>query len=773
MDALNFVANAFDASYNWWGDFSGPAHTSNPSGSGDTVTGHVLLTPWLKTTQIEMAHGGFRLVELQAADGGWPWRPTDTTSSPNIFAPAVLGLLPAYVATGDSSMLAALNDAKGYFLAKTDNFEFLDGVMAVKLDLGLGTELFSAGSCSEHIKTAFYDALADGTYVHSDGNTYDTQSFVEDVVETKWSTLPIYYNARTWRTGLWLASAAAVGADTTEWLAGLETHLADMDESKRYRVDGLAGAIIGLNAVDIDPAEPFGVGDIGSAMTVADIAAYVADQQLADGSFPSGAGSTLPTVQDTAHAVWALYTQGGYRDEIAAAIDWLPSQQLATGGWTTVADTVDEKNNHTGEGLFALGLGNLLTLDATETSLFVQPSETVTFKMNVSNLLQNVVGCQAVLNFDSTYFSTADGDVSVGTASGSTWDELFYHLWDSEGDLDMSIGIDASSSTTGTHADASVATVALTPTDTEGKTRLVFRPDVSDIESTLLADMNADNVFPNKQDSVEVTIDGTGPDVTNLTATQDGNDVLACANTVIKGTVDVTVDASDSLAGLEGPPEIQVSGTSGTLTAVYVDDEGPEFGWTIDIDSTTPNGTYTIEITATDLAGNETTVSDTFCVNKNEITGQVQLEEFEGATRDVTFVATGGVSSKSWTLSLTFSSSDTTTYSLTEVPDGTTGLSAKTAWTLREKLTVTLTDGQASGVDFVGDTSSDWDDVTHHYLRGGDLNGTNSINILDYGVLKLNWFNSNAEADINGDGTVQTGDYLILVRNWFTTGDAE
>jgi len=37
-----------DASENWWGDVSGPSHSSNPGGEGDRITDHVEYDPWLE-----------------------------------------------------------------------------------------------------------------------------------------------------------------------------------------------------------------------------------------------------------------------------------------------------------------------------------------------------------------------------------------------------------------------------------------------------------------------------------------------------------------------------------------------------------------------------------------------------------------------------------------------------------------------------------------------------------------------------------------------------
>jgi pimeloyl-ACP methyl ester carboxylesterase len=39
-------AESLDATYNWWGDDSGPTHADNPEGTGDIVKGNVIFDPW-------------------------------------------------------------------------------------------------------------------------------------------------------------------------------------------------------------------------------------------------------------------------------------------------------------------------------------------------------------------------------------------------------------------------------------------------------------------------------------------------------------------------------------------------------------------------------------------------------------------------------------------------------------------------------------------------------------------------------------------------------
>lgn len=47
---LDTTAPTVDARFNWWGDASGPAHSSNPSGSGNAVSDNVDYSPWLGVT---------------------------------------------------------------------------------------------------------------------------------------------------------------------------------------------------------------------------------------------------------------------------------------------------------------------------------------------------------------------------------------------------------------------------------------------------------------------------------------------------------------------------------------------------------------------------------------------------------------------------------------------------------------------------------------------------------------------------------------------------
>lgn len=421
---------------------------------------------------------------------------------------------------------------------------------------------------------------------------------------------------------------------------------------------------------------------------------------------------------------------------------------------------------------------NILKLNVQGDPVYLQPDDIVVIDMDALALAQHVVGCQAVLNFSSDYFLAGEGEVDV-QAGGGIWNELIWEQWTTDGDLDVAVGVELTSAV-GTKADGTVAkfTLIVDSNAPDGTTQMVFRPDVDDIEGTFFADLSAQRVDPgSKIDSQMIVIDGTDPNVTNLTAGQDQGaglvDVLDCANATLQGTVEITVDANDALAGLASVPLIDVNGPD-TLTAVLVDGEGPTYGWELEIYPNTTAGTYTITITAIDRAGNETELTGELCVNKNEIAGTVAMDTWTVAIysfdRDVVFKATDSLGTvlEEWTVTVGFTNDNSSaiasgSYNLKDVPRATTNLSAKTDWTLRRKVAVSF-DVNGQGIaDFTGD-----DD-----LLGGDLDGSNTTNIPDFLVLRDNWFTHKAVADINGDANVQLSDFVVLRQNWFRTGDDE
>jgi len=280
-------------------------------------------------------------------------------------------------------------------------------------------------------------------------------------------------------------------------------------------------------------------------------------------------------------------------------------------------------------------------------------------------------------------------------------------------------------------------------------------------------------------------IDPTAPVIGLVAATEvqlggpvnvKNNDCLT--NPVVQGVVQISVVASDNCSFVGGQPSVTLVNGTNAETATFTS-EAPSgtynYAWAVT--NATANGTWTVTVTASDIC-HTTTTNFTLCVNKTQVTGLVQLEGFTGTStninhaRLVTFVATGGVTNKTWNLTLTNVAGDTFNYTLTDVPAGTTGVSAKTAWNLREKLAVTLDINGQAIANFTGNALDGWSDTTDHYLRGGDFTADNQVQFADYSILGNNFFTFNPAPDITGDGQVDYDDFFILYLNWFTAGDA-
>ena len=156
------------------------------------------------------------------------------------------------------------------------------------------------------------------------------------------------------------------------------------------------------------------------------------------------------------------------------------------------------------------------------------------------------------------------------------------------------------------------------------------------------------------------------------------------------------------------------------------------------------------------------------------VTGQVELDGFVGpahdgtGTRLVTLKATDDAGSilHQWSLPLNFArvtaSASVASFTLPDVPLGATHLSAKTAWNLRKRLLLNFSGGQASA-DFTGVSR----------LPGGDIDGSNQVDLADFTQLSAFWYTTDAASDINASGLVDIEDYFILASRWYQGGDAE
>jgi len=321
-----------------------------------------LLTTGLLTVAVlgdeddALLNGGARLGDLQNNDGGWDWPLNDgnpANASPlNTVGPIAMGLSRAYWNAGGPSFLAALADAGGLLLSKTNNFSPSDGYLAVMLD-----SLFDGTTYRDHVQACFYGPLAAGTYNRNGlGTLYSTASYVELVRSARAGT-----NLAEWDIGMGLVGALACGAtDATAWINGIKAELNEHDSDAWWDVIGLAGAVYGLAraGVELDPTS----GDLAAASNLRDLANVLAGYQINGGGFSWNANYLTPgqgneTTQETAYAILALseFERMGFLSAIQGAVAWLVSSQIGTGGWENyVGDPDGENNELTGEALWGI-----------------------------------------------------------------------------------------------------------------------------------------------------------------------------------------------------------------------------------------------------------------------------------------------------------------------------------------------------------------------------------------------------------------------------------
>jgi len=423
------------------------------------------------------------------------------------------------------------------------------------------------------------------------------------------------------------------------------------------------------------------------------------------------------------------------------------------------------------------------TLDS-EGNLFVQPGDPLAVGLDIGRLNTKTQAVEALLGFSTDYLEIDGLQPSV------TWPSDLYELTDDSatvGRFNTAVGLGFSHpDPDGTTSDGQVADVLMQAKSTEGRTRFFFRAKA--VEDDPLIDtrltVSATGVpafreFPFTLNSATLIVDGTPAGFGSVGAAsqvQDGApvDVLQEGVFTRRGTVTVTYDAADSLAGIDDEDAaVVLAGASESLSGVLTGTAPVEIGGTtytrytfeIEIEGSTPDGLYDLDGVVTDRAGNSATFPiGVLDVSTLEMTATVRPQGLvaDPVTRQVEFWATdaSGAVLASWTVPVDFVGG-TGQALLREVPDDTAWFSAKMAWNLRVRLPVSFGPAGDGAVSFTGAA----------YLPGGDFTGDNIVNLFDYTFLRNNQ-PFGEQADINADGLVTIDDLNLLLGNWLTGGDA-
>ena len=430
-------------------------------------------------------------------------------------------------------------------------------------------------------------------------------------------------------------------------------------------------------------------------------------------------------------------------------------------GWSNV-DSFSNVWNRMSLEWTADGLPAGRTLD--EDGLFIQPGDVAGLNLRLDDLSAPVAGCELVAGYDGTLLT--NGSLTLM----NLWEYNLAESWDisTTGKLNAAIGLGMSAPLAGITEDGPVAEILFQTLEKEGQAVLYFRtPDEGLWDNRLASNPDGTSgvyLTPFTVNSDTVTIDGTAPILQPLAITQEEIDLLVPEHSATAGTVAVTLDALDPLAGMAGA-SLSVSPVLSVGTVMESTDSGTNwYIWPVEITDETVAGAYVVQVVALDRSGNVSTNFAEFTVSRPPLTLTVVMPEAITAAFDLDVVIQAldavGNELKSWTVPSGFLSAQTSV-DLTGLPDDTAFLTADTTVSLRRKLPVSFVD-----VDWVFDGFSG-----DHALIGGDLNGDNKVNSFDYVLFRQDYLSLTSVSDINRDGAVNSLDFLIMRQNWLKVGE--
>lgn len=689
-----------------------------------------------------------------------PWYGASTSATPPVLSELRTGLVTNTEITGHQPSVPDLYVAPGTTITVTST----GGLSAEKIELADGAKLVVNG----------------GDLTTGDGSKIS-------------GSFTIFNSFGSWN----------VNGDTTFEISQALALVTDIHVAAGKTITVNGGGELILDGCVIDSQTPGSKYNINVAnnglLTVA--RSVVSDANIDINTANASVGANLKSkVYDnsfTASDIEATADAKVYHNVLDTATDTASNTDATTAfdaidGWDNVTDAANLQNKFTLEFATPADVDN--TLDANG-NLFVRPNDAVVVNLNVAALNSNtIVNAEALLGFNSTYIELDTPSAAVVPATG--WDVVVEGSSNAGalGLVDSTLGLEFTGpGDDGVNANSTIGTVdftAVAPGATVGffrvQTDRVFEPGGRLLKDTRLTKSSGgvpSDLTAFTSNTGELVIDAAAPEIAALTAEARQVqpsvvapvDVFDSANRVFRNgaSVELTFDATDNghgLSGLDAADAIDdlviirngVPLTSGYTVGASESGGVVTYTVTLSIPANTPTGAYAISATVQDRSGNPSAVTALGTYNiANEALATVELQGFTGATRAVTFVATGGAS-KTWTKTVSFTAS-TGSVILEDVPAGTTAISAKTAWTLRSKVTTAFSPEGVGSAALTGAKK----------LLAGDINGDNVVNTFDYSILRFNFTTTNSVADITGDGGVATGDYNLQRVNFYKIGDAQ
>lgn len=409
-------------------------------------------------------------------------------------------------------------------------------------------------------------------------------------------------------------------------------------------------------------------------------------------------------------------------------------------------------------------------------------SEQVGFEYGMAALAQPVGGFQA-------YLQSITLAGSLGFGSGSYTSSPFpaghfYGPPDSTGQLAGGIANNQALTVT----DATLANLLFSGTNGT-RAAIAINPNNGGGLDTQFSDSLGTPYLASRQNSNVALFDDVAPVLTGLTATQGLTNILA-PNAVESGLLEITIDASDALTGLDRQPSITLdffplgSGPEDVSLVAY-SIEGNKFQGTYNVPLNAPGGAAAIIISAIDRAGNAVTQTTPITVNTATLTLNIQLQSVfasggPNVTRGINIHFGGTVGGANVPLNLSrdvvFSPSGFATVTF-DASDGLPSTPNITTYAIsvKDPLHTLRTTAPLTGVgnQYAGSV----------VLRGGNLNLDNKIDISDYVVYAVRYgipvspdtpfphAPTFRHADISGDGNVDTADFTFLSVGFGTIED--
>lgn len=366
-----------------------------------------------------------RLVAIQSpTDYGWDWVVTSEPpwvgdngtghSDQNLYGVVAFGLTDAYLLTGNSTYLAAAENAAGYMMSVPAN-SFFNAGWGYSFDYEFLMQLAAASGNSNYAnyaeaawawQKANVDRYADGNqsllWAHVQISGYPAYAF--------WDIAPYGLAALAMGDTVWAQQLAAL----------IDTNMATLLSASRANdyADMAMGAVLQFL---VTLGNPSYASDIASLKT-----ALEADQ-FSDGSW--GFGSPPGDPQTTAYVVMGLWAAGDYSVAQNGAA-WLVADQgtngAPTGGWWEWPDEISEVDSEGLQAIFA-ATSYASALYISPASVTMTPSQvgsTFTVSVNLSNF-GNLMGFDIQLTWDNSLITLQSVDTTPLNTLWPSWDLVY------------------------------------------------------------------------------------------------------------------------------------------------------------------------------------------------------------------------------------------------------------------------------------------------------------------------------------------------------------